>query len=683
MSRLFSRIYARLDGFQRSRTWCAALSALITIAVMSIGIAASRTASTLHHDGELLVDALAQASVIEKNAVTNELLEQGTVTVSGRAYGSAELAPQWKAAFAESGRIERVTEVAAMLLSTRIPAWLPGLFIDDPQATIWASVGVVVFLNLLIWSGLFFQGLVTILLAGVAGGFAWYAGERNLSIALLGVPLAMLAFFLAIRIVLVAFDRRIGMLAVASTVIREAMSQRIAIAFAFVAIGVIPILPMTLDETAPLRYQVQTFLSTSLGVSFGVTAVMTLLLGCATVAFEIRDRQAWMTMVKPISRGRWLLGKCLGIFAIDAVFLLVATLAAYACLLEIRTRPAQDIFDAVAVSEEVLVARVGTFPEYEPMASDRLREMVEKAIATDPAIREDLDNNIRREIDVKRDLARQYQGEWLKQQRSIAPGAILEYTFTGLGSVSRTTGALALRYKFYSGTSDAHETYPVVFIFDGEVGWTDSKFIAAQTNVLPVPAKAITADGTLKLRIQNAGFDPDVGESGAFFDGGSTIMFDADGLELMHQVGGFESNLLRAQLVNLCKLAFLAVLAVCAASILSFPVAALVCFSIFASGSIAPFLAVSIAEYNIRTEDWAPNAFEAVIRTISTIVEFMLRPFGQAVSTASLVEGRLVSWGSVARAFALIGVGWSLLAFIAGLAAFRRKELAIYSGQGG
>ena len=683
MSAFLSRLYDRLDGLQRNRLLCAVLSMVLTVAIMGLGLVASSTASTLHRDGELLVESLATASLIEKNAVTNELLEQGTVTVDGRVYGNRELATQWKAAFASSGRIERLTEVAAMLLTTQIPAWLPGIFIDDPQSSLWTAMAVVVFFNLLVWSGLLFQGVVTILFAGTAGGIAWWAGERDWGVALLGLPLAMLAFFLSIRITLVLLDRRVGMLAVASTVIREAMAQRIAVAFAFVAIGVIPLLPLTLNDASPLRYQVQTFLSTSLGVSFGVTAVMTLLLGCATVAFEIRDRQAWLTMVKPISRGRWLLGKCLGIFAIDAVFLLVATLTAYACLLEVRTRPAQDIFDAVAVSDEVLVARVGTFPDYQPMANDRLREMVEKTIASDPAIREDLDNNLRRELDVKRDLARQYQGDYLKQQRSIAPGAELAYTFTGLDRVNRANTSLALRYKFYSGGSDSHETYPVVFVFDGDVGWTDSKFVAAQTNVLPVPSSAIAADGTLKLRIQNAGFDPNAGGEGAFYPGGSTIMFDADGLELMHQVGGFESNLMRAQLVNLCKLAFLAVLAVCAASILSFPVAALVCFSIFASGSIAPFLAVSIAEYNIRSEDWAPNAFEAVVRSISTVVEFMLRPFGQAVSTGSLVEGRLVGWGAVGRAFALISLGWSLLIFVAALAAFRRKELAIYSGQGG
>jgi len=42
-----------------------------------------------------------------------------------------------------------------------------------------------------------------------------------------------------------------------------------------------------------------------------------------------------------------------------------------------------------------------------------------------------------------------------------------------------------------------------------------------------------------------------------------------------------------------------------------------------------------------------------------------------------------VSWIDVGRTFILIGVAWSGALLALGLAVFRRKELAIYSGQGG
>jgi type IV secretory pathway VirB2 component (pilin) len=47
-----------------------------------------------------------------------------------------------------------------------------------------------------------------------------------------------------------------------------------------------------------------------------------------------------------------------------------------------------------------------------------------------------------------------------------------------------------------------------------------------------------------------------------------------------------------------------------------------------------------------------------------------------------VVEGRLVPWSALVRTVAVIGVAWTGLAFVAGFLAFRRKEIAIYSGQG-
>ena len=43
---------------------------------------------------------------------------------------------------------------------------------------------------------------------------------------------------------------------------------------------------------------------------------------------------------------------------------------------------------------------------------------------------------------------------------------------------------------------------------------------------------------------------------------------------------------------------------------------------------------------------------------------------------------RLVSWGAVIRTLLVLGLAWSGLALVIGYLAFRRKELAIYSGQG-
>ncbi|RLT01034.1 MAG: hypothetical protein DWI20_00400, partial [Planctomycetota bacterium] len=185
MIRLFKRMYARVDAMQRGTMFRLIVSGVLSVAILVAALICSSTATMLHRDGELLVDALKTANSIEKNAVTKELLEQGTVTLGTRVYGSADLATQWTAAFADSGRIERVTEVAAMLLTTQIPAWMPGVFIDDPYTSLSTAATLIVFFNLLVWSGLFLQGTLTILCALCAGALAWWAGERSWAVAAL------------------------------------------------------------------------------------------------------------------------------------------------------------------------------------------------------------------------------------------------------------------------------------------------------------------------------------------------------------------------------------------------------------------------------------------------------------------------------------------------------------------
>jgi hypothetical protein len=77
------------------------------------------------------------------------------------------------------------------------------------------------------------------------------------------------------------------------------------------------------------------------------------------------------------------------------------------------------------------------------------------------------------------------------------------------------------------------------------------------------------------------------------------------------------------------------------------------------------------------------KGFEAVVRGIASGTEFAVRSFGEARASGPLVEGRLVPWGAVFQTFALIGVAWSGVLLLVSFFVFRRKELAIYSGQGG
>ncbi|MGA1223083.1 MAG: ABC transporter permease [Phycisphaerales bacterium] len=682
----FRAIQDKASELGRTRVFRVSVAVVMSVAVAIVALASYREAARLYRLSERVPEILAEASLKPANAIANELVQGGTVTIDGVTVGDPVLARRLEMMFTPDGRLEKIGEAASLLIATERPEWLPVPIAQEPAlALAGAAVAIAVILAACL-TGIALQLVVVSVVSAVLGALTLLVSTSHLAASIAAIPLLLFGFSLAVSLVLAALDRPNPMCAVAATVVRESMRLRIAVAFAALAVIVIPLLPQAIDPATPLRYQVQTFLSRALDTMYIVCAFLTVFLGCATVAFEIRDRQAWTTLTKPVNRRAWLAGKWLGIVALNACVLLTCTVAMYAFLAQVRSRPPQDIFDAMAVGEEVLVAREGGTPDYERLSREALDGEIDARMKADPNIQADLREKVRSEVEIRRALAKGILEEYGKSQRTIPPNEERIYRFSGLSEQRRLGGTLTLRYKFYSGESDPHAMYPIIFLFGSGDGqqWIDHSFTAAQWNIVLVPAESIAPDGTLEIRIQNLQYNRNAGPGDPpFLPGRYHIAFDRDGLELLYRVGGFADNLLRAQLMNLCKLSFLAMLSVVCASVLSFPVACLIVFTVLAAGSTGSFLATSIDEYYYRTDQVGVKIFEAIVKSIATATEFALRSFTEARANGPLVEGRDVPWFAVWRTYLLIGVAWSGALFALGSWLFGRKELAIYSGQGG
>ncbi len=684
----------RLSDLGRTRRFRTAVAAVFSLAILAVSVTFYREAARLADLYERLPEMLEKADLRAADPVAKQLVEKGTITIDGREVGDPALAKFMERSFEGTGRMDRVGEAAIRLIDTQRRDWLPIAVAQEPWIALAGGAIALEIVLFACWTGLALQLVIVSITAGVLGGGTLAIGRlsmapsmsASLAGSLAAIPLFLFMFSLVVRLLLAALDRPLASCAVASSVIRESVRQKVAISFAAIVIIAIPLLPQSIDPTLPLRYQVQTFLAQSLDTMYVICAFLTVFLGCATAAFEIRDRQAWTTLTKPVSRGSWLIGKWLGIVALNVAILLTASVTMFTFLAQMKGRPPQDGYDAVAVQEEVLVARVGGLPEYKRMTSEELQRAVESEMKSDPNIQADLRDGTRSEIEIKKALVRAVTERFLVAQRTIVPNSDKVFTFSGLTQQREAGGFLTLRYKFYAGESDPNEVYPVVFLFGtGErQRGAPADFVAAQSNVTRVPASCIDTNGVLTVQIINMKLNTEMrpGEP-ELLPGKATVTFDPDGLEILYRVGGFGDNLVRAQMLNLLKLSFLGMLSVVCASVLSFPVACLVVFTVLAAGSLGPFLATSVEEYRIRTDSSALKAFEFVVKMIAGATEFTVRSFGEAKGNGPLVEGRLISWFDVVRTFALIGVAWSGLVLAAGVFAFRRKELAIYSGQGG
>ena len=94
----------------------------------------------------------------------------------------------------------------------------------------------------------------------------------------------------------------------------------------------------------------------------------------------------------------------------------------------------------------------------------------------------------------------------------------------------------------------------------------------------------------------------------------------------------------------------------------------------------AGFLNTSLEYYSANDGKGNIDVMKIVIRLIAVPVAWVFKHYAELQPTANLVDGRMMSWGTVAIAALVLGLLTGLLYAIATLI-FTRRELATYSGQ--
>ncbi len=684
-------IYRRLDLLQRT-LWFRIAASVFALAICAGTYGPLLAVSTdLHEQRRALNRALAGQSLPAGDEHALSLQESGTVTVGGREYGGPQFVRQAELYFDETGELAAAPLVEALLADQR-PAWAPPFMLDQPGTTWMLALVTAAWLLLIIWMQITLPFLLTLLGTSIPVLIAWRAGAERAVLVCAGMGMLTFTSVLLTRTVLILFGFPVQVLAVAHTVVKEASRSRVALVFVILLLVLLPLIPLWLDPEAPLRFRIQTFISRSLSLTYVLAACMTLFLSCATVAFEIRDRQIWQLMTKPVGRMSYLAGKWLGVLSVNAVILVVAGVSIFTYIKYLRQLPVapglEGALDALAVRDEVLVARVGARPRYEALSAQQLRAEVDLMIERDPQL-----SGTEIPLSVKRQMARDLQEQYLNESRTVPPVDPIRpgfnqrtYVFEGLGAARSQQSSLTLRYRLHILRDDEHERFPVLFVFNEDPDTaTTRQYTPTVTHVLPIGPDLIRDDGTMAVTIFNL-YEPAPEDRGR-----GELNFEEDDFELLHRVGGFEGNFLRAVVMTWAKLSFLAMLGIAAATLLSFPVACLFSFTIFFAGTLGPFLALSLEEYyppDTSRMDWGNLAlviqwaFQSLVRGIAQGLVVALESFGEYRPTQSLVEGRLIGWRSVAGGFFWLGAVWSGVALCLGYLVLRNRQLAIYSGHG-
>jgi hypothetical protein len=255
------------------------------------------------------------------------------------------------------------------------------------------------------------------------------------------------------------------------------------------------------------------------------------------------------------------------------------------------------------------------------------------------------------------------------ERRAATIGQVLIWEFKNVRPSDPNNQSLFIRFKYdVSVTPPDEQVYGSWRIGDLR-GWQTGTSV--DTPVWPVlrkdpvrkfreievPATAVAKDGYLAVGFMNPTLNNTV------------VLFPVDdGLEVLYKADSFLANYVRAVLLILFRLVFLACLGVMAASFLSFPVAILFCLAVFVTGAASGGIIESFG-YMSR------NVGLVYQYTIQAVIQ-LLPQFDKMNPAQFLVPARLISWGLLGRVALGLLCLRAALVLVLGLIIFSFRELA-------
>lgn len=563
----------------------------------------------------------------------------------------------------------------------------------DPGDLIAVSALVAgIVLILVVWLNL---GLVYPFLAGL--GIGIYVLGRLLGFELTGSILfgmitLTLVFMVLMRGSSLALSVAHPVFAIARNVLAEAVRMKISLVFIVLLFFVLAALPMLLNDNESLRYRVQSFLEYATGFTFLFVAMLVVFFGAATVSYEQREKVIWQTMTKPVAAWQYVLGKWLGVVSLAAILLCVSAIGVFEFTEYLRWQPAQGersafvplnedeniTEDRLKLETQVLASRVAMLPVM-PFGIDDPR--------FDQAMEQHIENERRTNPDYSPDSAerrairsKMYMDE-RAQYLSIDPNAeqYETYTFEGLGEAKRQNLPLTLRYKINAEGNRPDATYLLTFVFPDGTILPPRRTGLGFSHYMTIPSHVVDNEGVLAFQLYNGQLVPDGQGYYGLQTNVNTATIPPDGLEISYSVGSYRMNFVRVYFVLWVKLALLAMLAVWASTFASFPVACLMAGGVFFMGETAGFVQSSLPGWGKTTIDGDPSLYRTVIYYFADFVSRLFSAYNNLRPAKRLAQGELLSWGRVAGGVFSLGVV-TIIFYVIGVLIFRRRQLAIYSG---
>lgn len=373
--------------------------------------------------------------------------------------------------------------------------------------------------------------------------------------------------------------------AIARHMISEGLRMKIALVFvvlmALIGLG----LPFSIRGDGSVTGAVQSFLSYSLQATGILLGMLTIFMS-RSLSDELVDHQLFLVMSKPVPRWQYVVGKWFGITLLNAVFLGFAGAMTCGMVYYIKwSRPPLDErFDKAQLENEILVARHAR-PVKVPIEDFKRDAEFEFNQNLEQGFYENMPD-----FDPKKELKR-LTGKKEARWRVVSPLGVRIFEFDQVLCNRSPKHYVQLRYKTNVSRVPPDEIYRAWWSFGDATKNTATydrrtRHVVDRYHTIRVPADAVAADNTLRVAFYNQ--NPFKGEE--LFR--TVIEFrQGDGPELFFVVGSFVGNVFRLLVLIMCKLMFLAAVAILMTTFLSFPVACMCSFTVYILAGARSFIA--------------------------------------------------------------------------------------------
>lgn len=444
--------------------------------------------------------------------------------------------------------------------------------------------------------------------------------------------------------------------AVAINTIKQALRMKVAAVFLILLLVLLPVMGVSTTGDGTLKGRLQTFVSYGLSLTSLLLCLLTIIISIYSVTSDIEQKQIYTVITKPIRRFEFLLGKLLGVILLDVILLVL-----FAAIIYTITIYTPEFFNAIETEriqakKEFFTARAAlTIP---PVDVSQEVEDIYKKLEISNELPEDLSRD-----EIIAELTKQQQ----LAKRAAAVGQELIWEFDNVKSRGPNE-SLFIRFKY-----DVAVNPPDMQVY-GRWRAGDNQYIRHGTesktpihdrlyknsvrdfHEIEIPAEVVPEHGHLAVAFQNAPFNNTV------------IFFPPDGIEVLYKADTFTGNFVRAILLILIRLFFLACLGILASTFLSFPVAILLCLVLFSTASISGFV---IESFGYLSE----NISAIYSYTIKWIIQ-LLPQFDKFNPTKFLVPARLLSWPLLAKCAAVMVCIKAFLLLLLALLIFSYREIA-------